>query len=198
MRCFHEIFGNARENQEMTMTWMRFCAAVAGVALALMSVGLTRAADQTGRLALPSSTLERAGEVPVVYHLSQGFTGRVTLHIRWTDSLGRVVEDKTVAADLLDETAITFHLDMSRALATKNHLAVDLSLDGKAINGMAFRRQETAEADFIARPGWKDYVIMMWQKYPANLIPALAKLGINGSEYSARSATPPCRFGNRA
>jgi hypothetical protein len=176
------------------MNGMKTCSAVAAAAFVLISIAATLAADHAGPLVLPSSSLERTGEVPVVYHLGRGFTGRATLHIHWTDSLGRVVEDKTVTADLLDETAITFHIDMSRAVAMKNHLSVDLSLDGKGINGAAFRRDETAEADFVARPrydGWKDYVIIMWEQYPANLIPALAKLGIDGGEYSAHNTTPP-------
>ncbi len=176
------------------MNWRKTCTTVVGAVLALASLGAARVAAQAGPLVLPSSSLERTGEVPVEYHLSRGFTGHATLHLRWTDSLGRVVEDKMVPADLLDETQVTFHLDMSRAVAMKNHLHVDLSLDGKAINGTAFRRDETAEADFVARPrfdGWKDYVIMMWQQYPASLIPALQKLGIDGGEYWARSTTPP-------
>ncbi|HKS71862.1 MAG TPA: hypothetical protein VJQ82_01620, partial [Terriglobales bacterium] len=177
------------------MNRTKTCLALAGAAFALILIaaGMALAADHTGQLVLPSSTLERTGEVPVVYRLGRGFTGHATLHLRWTDSLGRTVEDKTVPADLLDETEITFHIDMSRAIAMKNHLSVNLSLDGKDVNGEAVRRDETAEADFIARPryGWNDYVIMMWQQYPANLIPALQKLGIDGAQYSARSTTMP-------
>ncbi|MGA8186017.1 MAG: hypothetical protein WB819_20500, partial [Terriglobia bacterium] len=139
-------------------------------AVALISVSPAQGAYRSGRLVLPSSSLDRTGEVPVVYQLERGFTGRATLHIRWTDSLGRVVEDKTVPYDLLDETSMTFHINLARAVAMENHLTVNLSLDGKGVNGAPIREQETAKADFIARPpaGWKDYVIMMWQRYPAN------------------------------
>ena len=167
-----------------------------GVATALISVATARAADQAWRLILPSSTLERTGEVPVVYRLERGFTGRATLHIHWTDSLGRVVEDKTVPYDLLDETSITFHINLARAVAMENHLDVALALDGKGVNGTPIREDETAGADFIARPpkGWKDYVVIMWQRYPSNLLPALKKLGIDGGEYSANSMTPPKSF----
>ena len=55
-------------------------------------------------------------------------------------------------------------------------------------------RPEIAEADFVAQPpftGWKDYVIMMWQNYPANLVPGLQKLGINGATYSSRNIALP-------
>lgn len=178
------------------MNWMKSWIVVAGATIALISAGTAQAAYRAGSLTLPSSVLARKGEVPVVYHLSRGFTGRATVHIHWTDSLGRVVEDKTVPFDLLDETSITFHINLARAIAMKNHLRVDLSLDGKGVNGAPIQKQETAEADFIARPaaGWKDYVIIMWQRYPANLLPALEKLGIDAGQYSADTTTPPESF----
>jgi len=134
------------------------------------------------------------GNVLVVYRLNRGFTGHAVLHVRWADSLGRVVEDKTLPSDLIDEVEIPFHIDLSRAIAMKNHLDVDLSLNGKDIKGAPYSKQKTAEADFIARPpytGWKDYVIIMWQEYPANLIPALQKIEINGGKHSASSEVLP-------
>ena len=178
------------------MNWRKSWLVIAGAALALVSMGPVRAAAQAKQLLLPSAALERTGEVPVVYPLSRGFTGRATLHIHWTDSLDRVVEDTTVPFDLLDETSITFHINLARAVAMQNHLRVDLSLDGKGVSGAPIRKQESAEADFIASPrkGWKDYVIIMWQRYPANLLPALKKLGIGGGQYSANSKTPPEAF----
>ncbi|MFZ1944144.1 MAG: hypothetical protein WAU43_11045, partial [Acidobacteriaceae bacterium] len=151
-------------------------------------------ARMPSKLILPSSTLDRMGEVPVIYHLSQGFTGHATLHVRWTDSLGRVVEDKTLPADLLDETEITFPIDMSLAVAMKNHLHVDLTLNGKDVKGAPYNQNEAAEADFVARPpytGWKDYVVMMWQPYPANLVASFKDIDINGATYfSGRIALP--------
>jgi hypothetical protein len=184
----------------MTMSWMRSCTAILGAAaLALSPAATTLAAnrphqDHPGQIILPSSTLDRTGPVPIMYHLYQGFTGRATVHVQWTDVLGRVVEDVTYPVDLIDETDITFPIDMSHAVAMKNHLHVDVSFDGKDISGAAFNRQESADADFVARPpytGWNDYVIMMWQQYPANLLPDLKKLGVNGGQYSGRSQAAP-------
>jgi len=146
------------------------------------------------KLVLSSPTLARTGEATVIYRLSQGFTGQATLHVCWTDSLGRVVENKTLPFDLIDETEIPFHIDLSHAIAMKNHLVADLTLKGKDIKGADYNRNETAEADFVAQPpftGWKDYVIMMWQNYPANLIPDLQKLGIDGATYSSRNTALP-------
>lgn len=169
---------------------------MAGLALALLSVKAARGADHTGSLLLPSTTLSRTGQVAVVYPMDRGFTGQATLHIVWTDSLGRTVEDRSETKDLIDETSITFYIDMSRAIAMENHLQADVTLDGKGINGEPVQKTETASADFIAQPpsGWNDYVIMMWQQYPANLLPALQKLGINGAQFSSLSKTPPEAF----
>ncbi len=180
----------------MTVNRMKTWIAFFGAGFALISVGTMAAAahDHPGQLVLPSSTVDRSGDLPVVYRLPEGFTGHAALHVQWADSLGRVVEDQTVPADLLDETDITFHIDTSRSVAMKNHLHVDVSLDGKGLNGAPVHRQASGDADFVARPpytGWKDYVIMMWQDYPANLLPDLKKLGINGGQYSSRSTGPP-------
>jgi Beta-galactosidase len=161
---------------------------------AAATVNTSGDARKPSKLILPSEVLTRTGEVPVVYRLSQGFTGHATLHVLWTDSLGRTVEDKTLPADLLDETDITFPIDMSFAVVMRNHLHVDLTLNGKDIKGAPYSRSEAADADFVAQPpftGWKDYVILMWQNYPANLILDLKKLGINGATYSSRNIALP-------
>ncbi len=180
----------------MTKNWMKTCIALGGTLLAMTLFATAASGDQPGpyELTLPSTTLSRTGMVPVVVHLSHGFTGHATLHIHWTDSLGRVVEDRTVADDLFDGFTVSFRIDLSRALAMENKLHVDVTLDGKNIKGEPVKKQETAEASFVSRPpftGWKDYVIMMWQPYPANLIPELKKLGVNGATYSSRSKGLP-------
>ncbi len=186
------------------MNWTKPCTILAGtllamtlsatVALGAATVNTSGDARHPSKIILPSTVLPRTGEVPVVYRLSQGFTGHASVHVLWTDSLGRTVEDRTLPADLLDETEITFPIDMSRAVAMKNHLHVDLTLNGKDIKDAAYNRSESADTDFVAQPpftGWKDYVIMMWQNYPANLVPDLQKLGINGATYSSRNIALP-------
>ncbi len=198
--------GGRTRNTKRLLKCMKDCTgfAMVGTMLAIAISAITASGANTvntsgdarrpSKLILPSATLTRTGEVPVVYRLSQGFTGHAILHVVWSDSLGRTVEDKTLPADLLDETEITFPIDMSLAVAMKNHLHVDLTLNGKDIKGAPYNQNEAAEADFVAQPpftGWKDYVIMMWQNYPANLIPDLQNLGINGATYSSRNVALP-------
>lgn len=198
----------------MTKNWMKTSCILAGVLFAMslpavaasggdatqaqaapkLPANTSGDARRPSELMLPSPTLGRTGDAMVKYRLSQGFTGHAVLHVVWTDSLGRTVEDKTIPADLIDETEIPFHIDLSHAVAMRNHLQADLTLNGKDINGKAYDRQESAEADFVAQPpftGWKDYVIMMWQNYPENLYPALHQLGVNGATYSSRNIQLP-------
>lgn len=173
---------------------MKTCIATVGLVLAFLGARGALAAVPGGRLILPASTLARTGHVPVVYRLSQGFTGHARLRIQWTDSLGRLVEDRTTRFDLVDERRVTFLLDMSHAIAMKNHLHVELSLNGTHIDGAPEVRHESADADFLARPpftGWPDYVVIMWQPYPAGLLPALEQLGVNAGQYSGRLISPP-------
>ncbi|MFC3103778.1 beta-galactosidase [Salinisphaera aquimarina] len=148
----------------------------------------------TGTLRLPASTLDRSGPVTVVYDLGERFSGHATLRLRWTDSLGRRVADRTLSAELTDATRIPFDIDMTHALAMKNHLRVDVSLSGRRGGVRLEGERESAEADFVARPpftGWKDYIIMMWHPYPADLLPALKRLGINAGQYSGRLEAAP-------
>jgi hypothetical protein len=46
---------------------------------------------------------ERDAPVPIVYRTSQLATGKGELSIRWTDVNGRVVDDRRLPVDLLDE-----------------------------------------------------------------------------------------------
>jgi len=139
-----------------------------------------------GELILPSPALDRTGPVQIIYRLPQAFTGQGKLAIRWTDTLGRLIEQRTEPIQLQDESEARFSLDMRHAVAMKNELQVRLSLDG--------HKDEDAQATFIARPpetGWRDYAIIMWQPYPTNLLPALHTVGINGGQHNGRNGSLP-------
>jgi hypothetical protein len=68
-------------------------------------------------IALPSQALERDRAVTAVYRLNGQATGKGTLAVRWTDALGRIVEERTIPVELVDETEIRFPLDLTRAVA---------------------------------------------------------------------------------
>ncbi len=158
--------------------------------LAALYTGIATA----GELVLPSAAVERNAMVQVVYRMPSTVTGKGSLRIHWSDSLGRVVEDRTQAIDLLDELEVRFPLDLRRAVAMKNELRVHLSIDGKNRKGETDRREEDAQVHFVARPPggeWRDYAIIMWQPYPAKLLAALKTLGINGGQYNGRLESPP-------
>ena len=151
------------------------------------------AAVEQASLNLPSPVLERRGLVPIGFKMEHGYTGTGQLRVRWTDSLGRVVEDDAHPIDLRDEIEFFFPLDLSRAIAMKNSLHVSLSLDAVTATGKAHVEQE-ASADFVAKPdadGWRDYVIIMYQQYPSAIQPALERLGINGGKYEGHNVAPP-------
>jgi hypothetical protein len=163
--------------------------------LLLVLMALTTPVCATaGQLILPSSNLDRSGVAPVIYRMPAAVTGHGTLAIRWTDSLDRVVEQRTEPIQLLDESEARFSLDMRRAVAMTNHLQVHLSLDGKNQKGETDHKEEDAQISFIARPPereWQDYAIIMWQPYPSGLLPTLQSLGINRGQHNGRSGTLP-------
>jgi len=168
---------------------------LAGVATLVLALGGTALAARPGaQLNLISSVLPRTGETPLTIELPQGFTGKATVHLVWTDSLGRTVADRTMAFEMIDETKIVFPIDLSKAVAMKNHLEADVSLNGKDIKGQPYVEQAKTGADFVSTPpytGWNDYVVFMWQPYQPSLIPELKQLGINAGEYTARDIHLP-------
>ena len=138
-------------------------------------------------IVLPAPALDRDRVVTVLYRTNSLATGHGTLHVQWTDVLGRLVQDSQLPVELIDENEVSFPLDLRRAVSMKNTLSVTFELG---------QRREQSQVDFIASPPereWTDYHIIMWQQYPQNLWPALKALGIDAGEYSGKSE-PPADF----
>jgi hypothetical protein len=148
-------------------------------------------------LLLPAHVMDRSTVENVTYKLDHQITGTGHVSIHWTDSLGRIVEDRTAPVELLDENSFSFPIDLRRAVAMKNTLHVHLSFDGKDRKQQPEHKEEDVEASFVAQPPekqWRDYIIIIWQQYKKDLIPHLEKLGINAGQYSGRSDSLPDFF----
>jgi hypothetical protein len=130
-----------------------------------------------------------------VFRTNPQASGKGSLSIRWTDSAGRIVEDRVIAAELVDETELTFALDMRRAVTLQNDLEVKFDFQGVDKSGKADKRQETARVGFVAKPPdrrWWDYQIVMWQQHTPEMFGVLKKdFGITAGQYSGRAMTPP-------
>src|SRR6266545_882104 len=130
--------------------------------IASVTVSLCRA----GEIVLPSNALERDALIPVCYRTNSRATGKGSLSVRWSDAHGRVVEDRQIPFELIDETEVGFALDLRRASAMKNEVRVQFSFEGVDQKGNRDKREEEARASFVARPpdrAWWDYMIIMWQ-----------------------------------
>jgi hypothetical protein len=159
--------------------------------LLLAMLGMSaRSAD----ILMPVAPLERDGPVPVVYRTNQLATGKGELLIRWTDVYGRVVEDRRLPVEWLDENEIRFTLDLRRAISMRNELTVHLHFEGSNKKGEPDRREEDAKVEFIASPpgrSWSDYNIIMWQHHTTEQEAVLKDLGINGGQWVGRMRTLP-------
>ena len=143
---------------------------------------------------LPAPDMERDQAVTAMYRTGGLVTGKGTLALLWSDALGRVVEDRTIPVVLSDENEIRFSLDMRRAVAMENTISAHFTLEGVNRKGEPDRRDEQAQANFIARPAdrdWRDYRIIMWQDYPADQWKTLKSMGINAGQYVGRNQPPP-------
>jgi hypothetical protein len=149
---------------------------------------------RAGEIELPAPAFERSSPVHAVYRTVQLGTGSGTLTIRWTDGLGRMVEDRKLPFRFVDENEIGFDIDIRRAVSMKNTLEVQFDFEGRNQKGEKDVRSEKAITSFIAIPpdkNWWDYIVIMWQQHPARNWGKLKELGISGGEYSGRSRVPP-------
>ena len=65
---------------------------------------------------LPATASNRTGIVTITYRLPAAATAKGTLAIHWTDTLGRVIEQRTEPIQLQDESEARFSLDLRRAV----------------------------------------------------------------------------------
>ncbi|MBL8209665.1 MAG: beta-galactosidase [Bryobacterales bacterium] len=159
--------------------------------LALLAVMPACAAS----LVLPA-VVTRDGVLAVTYRTAFPATGAGTLRVEWTDSHGRLVEDRTIPVKLTDEAEFTFPIDLRRARAMQNRLKATFTFEGVTFKKQPEKRSEEAVAEFIASPSrerWDDYEIIMWQHYPAKSFPLLKTIGISGGQYVGRNK-PPAEF----
>ncbi len=155
---------------------------------------MTIAQAPGAEILLPSNALERDDTIAAIYHTNQLATGKGELSIKWTDTYGRLIEDRKIPVQLDDENEITFPLSMRRAVAMKNDLRVHFTFDGVNRKGAADHRDEEAHVTFIAKPPdrqWWDYLIIMWQRHTAAQVAALKQVGISGGESVGRNKDIP-------
>ena len=158
--------------------------------LGIFAMACTGAAE----LILPATALERSLPVTATYRTTPQATGKGELHVQWTDVLSRVVEDRSVPVELLDETEIRFPLDLRRAIATQNQVKVHFSFEGKNKKGERDHREEDASSSFIAIPPdvtWWDYMIIMWQDNSAASFEKMKSLGVNAGKSPEHSPLLP-------
>ena len=103
-------------------------------------------------IVLPVAPLERDGPVPAIYRTNQLATGKGELSVRWTDVYGRVVEDRRIPVELIDENEIGFTLDLRRAVSMRNELTAHLHFEGPNKKGAAGPARRGREARIHRQP----------------------------------------------
>jgi hypothetical protein len=162
-------------------------------AICISAAGLF--AQEVGKcqLTMPAA-VDRTETVPIEMSFEHAHTGAGDLHITWTDSLNRVVLDRTVPVRLTDEIRFSFPLDLSLAVAMQNTLEAHLTLKDKTKSGEEKIVEERASTAFVAKPvqqGWEDYVILMYQHYPTEIHKKMREVGINGGQWVGRNHGTP-------
>jgi hopanoid biosynthesis associated RND transporter like protein HpnN len=161
---------------------------------ALLALALLAAATpaRAATLEPPAAPLQGGPAARATLRLDAPASGPATLSVEWTDALGRTAQRSRTEITLRDSTAIPVPLDMRRAVAMDNRLAVTLERPGQP----AIR----AEAGFTARPqaGWPDWVAIMWHPRTAAQYRALHAMGIaGGMAFAMRETYDPAEMRRR-
>jgi hypothetical protein len=155
--------------------WEKQTALLAAFVLLFGSIWCKAAAGD--ELVLPRS-LPAGGLVEATWRFDTLLSGRGFLDVEWTDTEGRIVEQRRIALDLVNSKGITFPLDLRQAVTIKNKLAAHLSLD--ASNPAARRERDLRVSFIVPQTGnpWSDYQIIMWQQQTPAGYAALKRLGV--------------------
>ncbi len=160
----------------------------------LLSTSLALASLLGGAELTIPSVVERDQSLIGVYRTGLQATGKGELRIHWTDSYGRVIEDRALAVQLTDEREIRFPLDLTRAVAMQNEVHVHFSFEGVNKKGEKDHREEDVSAKFVARPPdrtWWDYQVIMWQDRSAEQFKRLDQSGVNAGKSAEHSMAIP-------
>lgn len=163
------------------------------LAIALWAVTAWFAPVGADEIVVPAPGLSRDRAYNFVYRPDRKLTGRGALTVEWTDVLGRVVERRELGLTLTGDAAISFALDLRRAVAMKNRVEARLSVDAVAPDGTPGRYEGRAAAEFIATPPgdpWRDYQAVVWQGKTARQYAGLKAEGISAGMIIADRASP--------
>ncbi len=141
-------------------------------------VGLPSIGARADRIEI-APVLPRAGVAVAVLRLEPVPASAQTVVLRWTDALGRLVDERTLAVPA--RTArLSVRLDLARAAVADNALA-------------STRGAERAEARFVATPpaaGWTNWRTIAWQvRGPAQLA-AIAAMDGGGPAQTGGQVAP--------
>jgi hypothetical protein len=156
-------------------------------ALSLLLGGLLCNLASADELVLPRA-LERGQPAEVAYHFDTPATGQGFLAVEWSDAAGRIVDRRRIPLELKEATAVTFTLDMRRAVTIKNQLSAHLSLDRLGESGDQIHSDSSEARSFIVSPpdsAWSDYQIVIWQPQTPEGYATLPMLGISAGVVEA-------------
>ncbi|MDR3439936.1 beta-galactosidase [Telmatospirillum sp.] len=142
-----------------------------------------------GTLLLPEPAIDRVAPWAVVYRLEHPITGTGSATLDWSDSLGRVVEERSWPITLSQVADIAFSIDLRRAVTSVNKLTVHLDVDCQVSDCPGGHWQDAATAQFVVPPwddDWWDYQILMWQGQTERGYEALKAIGVTGAKMMAK------------
>lgn len=164
------------------------------VLLSLLLHSAVPLSASAGTIIFPSEVGNPAAPRAVIDRLQRPVTGTGIVMLRWSDALGRVVEERQWPVTLAAATDISFTIEQQRAVTTVNELTVHLNIDCHAADCENGHADDVATAKFAVPPwgdDWWDYQIIMWQSQTPQGYDTLKTIGVTGAKLMAKDRLGP-------
>lgn len=144
---------------------------VGALARSEKGLGANAGSNHVARLTLDREVYDRGAALAGQVQFRLPATGPVTL--RWTDSLGRTVQQLELPSSASGVAEQSFTFDLSRALTYRN-----------SIRAWAGGVEQAAGAEFLISPPpnpWDDFHVISWANYPDGFYDRLREAGVDGT-----------------
>jgi len=142
-----------------------------------------------GELRLPAPVLERRSAPTITFRLDREMSGPGTAALKWTDRLGRIVEERRWTLMLRNDVELSFPIDPSRAVTALNRLDIHLSVGCSPADCPQGPTEDEATAEFaipLWDDEWWDYQAIIWQPQSHQAYRTLKAIGFTGGKLIAK------------
>ena len=138
-------------------------------------------ATKMGNLKLKDDILTPTDLLTGELILLKKVSGKGKIKLKWVDSFGRIVEERTQEVNLCNAESIPIHIPLDKALILENKLIVSINVGDYT---------QTDSASFVVGTKerfWDDYRVIMYYPYKSNQQMKLWDIGVNAGQIQGKN-----------